>query len=144
MVSSTHPNNHHYAIDAAKLVEKCRSLLNSILNVIESNSSERAFQRRAFQLLSMCDGKWMYLDNSIYSRYYVDIIRGWEKYSYSYVHILPMILCLTHVFAFVYKYESALKCVDRLIHTHCKYCSVSILCCFLFVFIYKNLPNYSS
>ena len=84
MVIYTHPNNHHYAIDAAKLVEKCRSLLNSILNVIESNSSDRAFQRRAFQLLSMCDGKkCVYLDNSIFGRYYLDIICGCEKYSYA-------------------------------------------------------------
>mmetsp|Transcript_25233 Transcript_25233/g.45408 ORF Transcript_25233/g.45408 Transcript_25233/m.45408 type:complete len:893 (-) Transcript_25233:190-2868(-) len=67
MVGSTHPNNHHYAIDAAKLVEKCRSLLHSILDVVESSSSARAFQRRSFQLLTLAD---------------------------------------------------ALKCVDRLIHTH--------------------------
>mmetsp|Transcript_19062 Transcript_19062/g.41528 ORF Transcript_19062/g.41528 Transcript_19062/m.41528 type:complete len:945 (+) Transcript_19062:239-3073(+) len=70
MVGSTqhHPNNHHYAIDAAKLVEKCRSLLHSILDVMESNnSSARAFQRRSFQLATLAD---------------------------------------------------ALKCVDRLIHTH--------------------------
>ncbi|KAL7533309.1 hypothetical protein ACHAXR_005165 [Thalassiosira sp. AJA248-18] len=67
MVGSVHSNNHHYAIDAAKLVEKCRSLLHSILNAMESNSSARAFQRRSFQLVTLAD---------------------------------------------------ALKCVDRLIHTH--------------------------
>ena len=75
MVRSTHPNNHHYAIDAAKLVEKCRSLLNSILKVLESNSSERAFQRRAFQLLSMCDGKCISMGNSSI----INIICGCEK-----------------------------------------------------------------
>ena len=59
--------NHHYAIDAAKLVERCRSLLHSILDVLESNaSSERAFQRRAYQLLTMCDGKF---DNALYTDY---------------------------------------------------------------------------
>lgn len=57
-------NNHrqttsyHYAIDAAKLVEKCRSLLHSILDLMESTSSERVFQRRAFQLLTMYDGEF--------------------------------------------------------------------------------------
>mmetsp|Transcript_11861 Transcript_11861/g.25276 ORF Transcript_11861/g.25276 Transcript_11861/m.25276 type:complete len:896 (-) Transcript_11861:106-2793(-) len=67
MVGSAHPNSHHYAIDAAKLVEKCQSLLHSILDVLESSSSSRAFQRRSFQLATLAD---------------------------------------------------ALKCVDRLIHTH--------------------------
>lgn len=51
MVGSN-PNNHHYAIDAAKLVEKCRSLLHSILDSMESNSSTRAYQ-----LVALCDGE---------------------------------------------------------------------------------------
>mmetsp|Transcript_15385 Transcript_15385/g.25179 ORF Transcript_15385/g.25179 Transcript_15385/m.25179 type:complete len:920 (-) Transcript_15385:1666-4425(-) len=48
-------NSHHYAIDAAKLVEKCRRLLHSILDVIESKSSTRAFQRQSYQLATLSD-----------------------------------------------------------------------------------------
>ena len=55
--SSVHTNNHHYAIDAAKLVEKCRSLLHSILSLMKANSSERAFQRRSVQMFTLADGK---------------------------------------------------------------------------------------
>ncbi|KAL9181884.1 hypothetical protein ACHAXT_012227 [Thalassiosira profunda] len=64
---STGPNSHHYAIDAARLVEKCRSLLHAILDDVEAESSPRAFRRRSLQLAALGD---------------------------------------------------ALKCVDRLIHTH--------------------------
>ena len=53
--------SHHYAIDAGKLVEKCRSLLSSILDVMETNSSARAFQRRAFHLVTLADGKLLFI-----------------------------------------------------------------------------------
>jgi hypothetical protein len=60
----SNPNNHHYAIDAAKLVERCRSLLYSILNYLEAHSSARAFRRRAVQLVSLCDGELRSINES--------------------------------------------------------------------------------
>ena len=57
MSNNLNNNSHHYAIDAAKLVEKCRRLLHSILDVIESKSSIRAFQRQSYQLAALSDGK---------------------------------------------------------------------------------------
>jgi len=57
MSNNLNHNSHHYAIDAAKLVEKCRRLLHSILDIMESKSSTRAFQRRSYQLASLSDGK---------------------------------------------------------------------------------------
>lgn len=57
-MSNINHNSHHYAIDAAKLVEKCRRLLHSILNVIESNSSTKAFHRHTYHLASLSDGEY--------------------------------------------------------------------------------------
>jgi primase-polymerase (primpol)-like protein len=51
--------NHHYAIDAAKLVEKCHNMCNSILDCLEENSSgSAAFRRRAYQLIELNDGEF--------------------------------------------------------------------------------------
>mmetsp|Transcript_19278 Transcript_19278/g.43477 ORF Transcript_19278/g.43477 Transcript_19278/m.43477 type:complete len:874 (-) Transcript_19278:1776-4397(-) len=45
-----------YAIDAAKLVEKCRLLLGAILSMLEERSpSEKSFRRKALQLLVLAD-----------------------------------------------------------------------------------------
>mmetsp|Transcript_4026 Transcript_4026/g.6123 ORF Transcript_4026/g.6123 Transcript_4026/m.6123 type:complete len:939 (-) Transcript_4026:504-3320(-) len=55
MSNNLNHNSHHYALDAAKLVEKCRRLLHSILDIMESKSSTRAFQRRSYQLASLSD-----------------------------------------------------------------------------------------
>lgn len=57
MSNNLNPNSHHYAIDAAKLVEKCRRLLHSILDVLESKSSTIVFQRQSYQLATLSDGK---------------------------------------------------------------------------------------
>ncbi len=60
MSNNLNPNSHHYAIDAAKLVEKCRRLLHSILDVLESKSSTRAYQRQSYQLATLSDGKLLH------------------------------------------------------------------------------------
>ena len=50
--------NHHYAIDAAKLLEKCHVSLHSILDYLEGRSKgSNAFRRRAFQLIELNDGE---------------------------------------------------------------------------------------
>ena len=52
-----------YAIDAAKLVEKCRLLLGAILCILEERSpSEKSFRRKALQLLGLADGQMNSLD----------------------------------------------------------------------------------
>ena len=74
MSNNLNHNSHHYAIDAAKLVEKCRRLLHSILDVMESKSSTRAFQRRSYQLASLSDGKQFTLISSLHSSFAAPII----------------------------------------------------------------------
>lgn len=59
-ISTAHSNDdHHYAIDAARLVDKCRSLLHSILDFAETRDSASRFQfrRRSFQLETLADGE---------------------------------------------------------------------------------------
>jgi hypothetical protein len=57
MVGSTKLNNHHYAIDAARLVEKCRLLLHSILELMGTRYPLSEFQSRAYQLAALSDGE---------------------------------------------------------------------------------------
>ena len=50
---------HHYAIDAAKLSEKCRLHLHSILDCLEERSNgDNDFRRRAYSLIELNDGKF--------------------------------------------------------------------------------------
>ncbi|KAL7550446.1 hypothetical protein ACHAWF_013681 [Thalassiosira exigua] len=53
---SPRPNRHHYAIDAARLVDRCRRHLRAILEGMEGAArSDRAFRRRSFQLMGLAD-----------------------------------------------------------------------------------------
>ena len=85
-----------YAIDAAKLVEKCRLLLSAILCMLEERSpSEKSFRRNALQLLGLADGQMSILFS---------------------LHQSPR--SSSSHFCFIHSRESALKCVDRLLHAH--------------------------
>lgn len=120
MQAYSNPNTHHYAIDAAKLVERCRSLLHSILNYLESHSSARAFRRRAVQLVALCDGEFLIDQWSIY----IILKDGDVMYEYHWKWRSPVfhyhdnmkVMYVSRIT--VHCFSTVLKCVDRLIHTH--------------------------
>lgn len=50
--------NHHYGLDAAKLVEKCSVSLHSILDYLEENSNgAQSFRKRSYHLIELNDGE---------------------------------------------------------------------------------------
>lgn len=72
-----------YAIDAAKLVEKCRLLLGAILSMLEERSpSEKSFRRKALQLLVLADGQMNSLDTIL-------VASVFELSFLSFAHISP-------------------------------------------------------
>jgi hypothetical protein len=59
---------HHYAIDAAKLLEKCHVGLRSILDYLEEQSNGSiAFRRRASTLIELNDGEPRSCDAQLYA-----------------------------------------------------------------------------
>ena len=63
---------HHYAIDAAKLLEKCHASLTSILDCLEERSNNStAFRRRALQLIELNDGEMLFGLYPIHLQYVV-------------------------------------------------------------------------
>ena len=112
---STGPNSHHYAVDAARLVEKCRSLLHAILDDVEAESSPRAFRRRSLQLAALGDGELFLVQilcNDVHwfaiAIYFTSSLHAYDVHWYCYCKSNP-----PHP-----PIPLALICVDRLIHTH--------------------------